>query len=36
VVKAQKFKFSTQNDGNSILVHLDGKEDGGQLSVVVD
>ena len=36
VVKAQKYKFSTQNDGKSILIYLDGKEDGGQLSVVVD
>lgn len=36
IVKAQKFKFSTQNEGNSILIHLDGKADGGNLSVVVD
>lgn len=36
IVKAQKFKFSTQNEGNSIMIYLDGKEDGGQLSVVVD
>lgn len=35
IVKEQKFKFSTQNDGRSILVHIDDANDPDDLSIVL-
>lgn len=36
MVVAQKFKYSTRNEGNTILVHLDEKGSDGKMAIVVD